>query len=116
MSGIGIEAGCCSVRCPQRSAFRTRAEWRARIRYAGDSARYREVTKRRTDETSARAKKAAGIFLLAVKFDRPITTESWAAIYCPLITASTQVGKSRAAAAPGLRPIHFSRLIAAGGN
>ena len=76
----GSESKLDAVACAVRSAVLfERAPSGAHVS-AGDSARYSEVTKRRTDETSARAKKAAGIFLLAVKFDRPITTESWAAI------------------------------------
>jgi len=50
-------------------------------------------------------------FCQPVKFDCPITAESWAAICCPPSTASAQVGKSsrsplhRAAAYP-LHPLH----------
>ena len=53
-------------------------------------------------------------FCQPVKFECPIAAQSWAAIYCPLTTASAQVGKSSAAArSTGLRPIHFIHFIEA---
>jgi hypothetical protein len=53
ISRIGIEGECCSVRCPQSIPLRLRV----------------------------RGRKLLEFFYQPVKFDCPITAESWAAIY-----------------------------------
>ena len=100
------------MRCPQRSAFRTRAEWRARIRWRQSTLQgSHEETHRR--DFRAR-EESCWNFFLAVKFDRPITTESRAAI---LLSANHSVYAGREeqrpqplrAAAYSLQPLHCSR-------
>jgi len=81
---------------------------------AGDSGLQQSHEQKRMRLPRAREESRWNFFCQPVKFECPITAESWAAIYCPLTTASAQVGKSSAAArSTGLRPIHFIHFIEA---
>ena len=116
MTNAEIMTKCCSVRCPQRSAFRTPTKWRADIRW-GQRTLQQSHEQKRMRLPRAREESRWNFFCQPVKFECPIAAESWAAIYCPLTTASAQVGKSRAAArSTRLRPIHFIHFIEAAVN